>query len=922
MKKITVIFLTLLSMFTIFGLLGVQTVKAAEPKKYIFSTERTTILVNTGEAISRNNIELHFGGQVVTANDFNIAAPTAGLEVAATHIKATSDGVHRFLLQHQSLNVYAYVISKSAAANEYLLYEENYDGIANGQLPDGYQLVSGKAHVLNGKLIVDAMTASPAMVLLPEHLKGLTNYIIETDFTIKEAKEGTRWASVMFRYSPKNYFQMAIRQGATANNGIEFAKSINNAWNVPITAAYKENIDANKSYRLKIEVFQNKVKEYINDELIIEYNQAIDYERGFIGMQANGSTAVYDNVKVRMPMEYDVEPKVKLPNVADVYEPVTGIINPPTTLTRFKDIATLNTYVAGKRPATLILNVNNDLQVLDSSGNVAGSLEEILVLMNGKMIPAIETEDAALAKLFSTTLLEYQIMDFFVISKTPEVILAAREDNEMARGILKINEIPENLHDIRGATNSAQAIATLLPAGLIDKKMVNYLQHRLVTVFAEATSNLELDLALFSGVNGILTDKPIDLINKYEAVTEKTHIREVFFIAHRGLHNGYNNSLGPENSLEVSLAAYERGAKIIEIDIHLTKDKQLVVMHDNTTNRTAEFDFTVASTDLEWLVATKLKDVSNTGREFKIPSFADFLDAFKDKDVVLFVEVKPTNAELMQKLHELLIEKDMYEKVVVIMFGAQNAITQKTVSPEMSNGHLVSGLITDNKERTLLNVLSDVVPIKTTFNTQYGGLTSEIVRALTHRGVTIWPWTVDALQDMKHLYEAGVGGITTNNFDLIKDSWLLVEFERTSYEYNLKTPQTFRIAGKLKTHDQEEYPLVGNLILIDDGGTGIEINNQGEVVKATNPGVAYFYTKTIGEFPDGTTYQITSDVIKITVVSGEAPDIETPGDDTPTPGKNKVGLIIGLTLGGLAVVGGGAALTFFLIRKKNKGGEK
>ena len=132
------------------------------------------------------------------------------------------------------------------------------------------------------------------------------------------------------------------------------------------------------------------------------------------------------------------------------------------------------------------------------------------------MIPAIETEDAALARLFGTTLLEYQIMDFFVISKTPEVILAAREDNEMARGILKINEIPENLHDIRSATNSAQAIATLLPAGLIDKKMVNYLQHRLVTVFAEAKSNLELDLALFSGVNGILTDKPIDLINKYK----------------------------------------------------------------------------------------------------------------------------------------------------------------------------------------------------------------------------------------------------------------------------------------------------------------------------------------------------------------------------------------------------------------------
>lgn len=106
--------------------------------------------------------------------------------------------------------MYVYVISKSAAANEYLLYEENYDGVTNGQLPEGYQLVSGKAHVLNGKFIVDAMAASPAIVLLPEHLKGLTNYIIETDFTIKEAKEATRWASVMFRYAPKTSFKWQL----------------------------------------------------------------------------------------------------------------------------------------------------------------------------------------------------------------------------------------------------------------------------------------------------------------------------------------------------------------------------------------------------------------------------------------------------------------------------------------------------------------------------------------------------------------------------------------------------------------------------------------------------------------------------------------------------------------------------------------
>lgn len=899
MKKLVNV-LMIVFMMVFFGGAFTNKSKALEtPKRYIFSTERSSILVNANENIARDDIVLQYNDKLISFNDVQIINPATDLEVTETYLKAKVKGAHRFLLQYESLNMYAYVIAKDSSELDFTLFDNNFDDVTNGTLPDGFTTVSGKGSVIGGKLVVDGMNGN-SMVLLPDYLKGLSNYVIETDFTIVDAKEPTRWASVMFRYQPNHYYQMAIRQGAMAANGVEFAKNIGGSWNVPQTIGYLENIDPAKVYRLKIEVFQNSVKEYINGVLQIEYNQAIEYESGYLGMQANGSIASYDNFKVTMPMEYNVEPKIKLANTAKVYEPETGIINAPTILTRLTTLDTFNSYLNNKRPATVILNVNTNLEVLDNNGSVIKSLEEMLILFDGQMIPALETEDPAIAADFARSLMEYQIMDFFIISANKEVILAAREANQMARGILKVSEIPDNPHEIRVQTNTAQAIAVLLPTSKIDYKLVNYLQQRLVTVFAESNGELENDLAIFSGVNGILTDKPLELINRYERFTRKTHIREVFFIAHRGLHNGYNNSLGPENSLEVAVEAMNRGAKILETDIHLTKDNQLVVMHDNSTNRTAEIGLEVKDTDLEFLTPMKLKDISNTGNTFNIPSLDKYLDTFKGKDVVLFIEVKPTNEKLLEVLHEVLTEKEMFDQVVLIMFGAQNAVFQKEVSPGMSNGHLISGIITGDVDQTILNVLSDVVPIKTTFNPQYGGLTPEIVKGLTHRGVTIWPWTVDLLQDIKHLYEAGVGGITTNNFDLIKDNWLVLEFEKTEFQYSLKDKNLVKIEGILKSHDKDNYPIIGSLILIDDGGTGIKINEKGEVIEATKEGVAYFYTVATGEFPDGTTYEFTSPILKINVVK----DLGS--------GSSQVGLIIGVALGVLAISG---VVAFFVIRK-------
>lgn len=100
-------------------------------------------------------------------------------------------------------------------------------------------------------------------------------------------------------------------------------------------------------------------------------------------------------------------------------------------------------------------------------------------------------------------------------------------------------------------------------------------------------------------------------------------------IAHRGLHRDDI----PENSMEAFSLAVEEGYAI-ELDVRLTKDEKLVVIHDHTTKRVCGEDLLVEDSTYEELYRLNLK---NTGE--KIPLFFDVL-RLVDGKVPLLVELK------------------------------------------------------------------------------------------------------------------------------------------------------------------------------------------------------------------------------------------------------------------------------------------
>ncbi len=104
-----------------------------------------------------------------------------------------------------------------------------------------------------------------------------------------------------------------------------------------------------------------------------------------------------------------------------------------------------------------------------------------------------------------------------------------------------------------------------------------------------------------------------------------------FDYAHRGLHN--NNEAYPENSMAAFKRAVEHGYGI-ELDVHLTKDNQLVVFHDDTLTRMCGIDKEVCHCTAEELTALTLLETKET-----IPFFKDVLQLVNGQ-VPLIVEVK------------------------------------------------------------------------------------------------------------------------------------------------------------------------------------------------------------------------------------------------------------------------------------------
>lgn len=232
--------------------------------------------------------------------------------------------------------------------------------------------------------------------------------------------------------------------------------------------------------------------------------------------------------------------------------------------------------------------------------------------------------------------------------------------------------------------------------------------------------------------------------------------------AHRG-----GALLWPENSLTAFRGALALGADLLELDVHLTRDGEAVVIHDPTLERTTSGRGAVRDRTWAEVAAVSLKGTSGEA----LPRLRDVLDLVRPTPAGLLVEIKvgPDGARypgIEETVLSLLRETGLTERTAVMAFDWATLERLRALSPTVRLTGLLSrrgaerlGGVRVAADRLAALQVNDLGLERTL-------LSHDAVAAARAAGLTIGVWTVNEPDELRAALAAGVDCVITDRPDL------------------------------------------------------------------------------------------------------------------------------------------------------------
>ena len=215
----------------------------------------------------------------------------------------------------------------------------------------------------------------------------------------------------------------------------------------------------------------------------------------------------------------------------------------------------------------------------------------------------------------------------------------------------------------------------------------------------------------------------------------------------------------PENTMASFERGLELGADWIELDVHLSRDGALIVIHDETLDRTTNGHGLVRDHTL-----TELKQL-DAGDGERIPTLEEVLDWARERNTVVDIEIK--NAPLYYDGIEAAVvsaldRAGMAEQVIVISFDHASVKRIKALDKRVATGVLYACRPTDAGIGLAREADADaVLP-------HWAYVTGEDVRAAHDAGLAVAPWATSDPLILRQLVACGVDAIGTNHPDVLR----------------------------------------------------------------------------------------------------------------------------------------------------------
>ena len=235
-----------------------------------------------------------------------------------------------------------------------------------------------------------------------------------------------------------------------------------------------------------------------------------------------------------------------------------------------------------------------------------------------------------------------------------------------------------------------------------------------------------------------------------------TDIYRPIIIAHRG-----DKTHAPENTLAAFKLAAENGADAIEFDVKLTADERVIVLHDQTVNRTTTGTGKIFQ--LPFAVVRNLDAGGWFSEDYRGERIPTLDEVFETVGKRLYINIELTNYAtpgdgLVPKVVDLVKKHGLQDRMLFSSFFARNLQITRSLLPEVPRGLLCMRGLLGSWGRTftwrgdyfaLHPYLTDVDP----------GLVNRVQAA----GKRVHVWTVNSEEDLKRMIGLGVNAIITDD---------------------------------------------------------------------------------------------------------------------------------------------------------------
>ena len=158
--------------------------------------------------------------------------------------------------------------------------------------------------------------------------------------------------------------------------------------------------------------------------------------------------------------------------------------------------------------------------------------------------------------------------------------------------------------------------------------------------------------------------------------------------AHRGFSGKY-----PENTMLAFEKAVEAGASGIELDVQLTKDGEVVIIHDESLDRTTDARGLVCEKTLDQIQKLNASILYPSCENQRIPTLCEYLDLIKNKGIITNIELKNSIVDypdIEKKVYDLIREFDVAERVIISSFNHNSLVRIKEIDSSIKCGVLES----------------------------------------------------------------------------------------------------------------------------------------------------------------------------------------------------------------------------------------